>query len=551
LHLPSHETLVVRLEPAPRSAEPLLVGCRLERLGGEAGAAQFRLLGLPGTAALVTLGRGGDRTALGRALLSAGLAQRGEQFEVSFPGGPAKPLAVADSAAASEGGSLRLCFTATVAKGVRAAAVVWAETAGLQATATLDGQPAGVEAPHLQVEDSKDPARTYEGKLYAQRESYGTTAKGPWSLFRVPLAPGANRVEFHLRSTDLDRVTVSLKQPAPLGPVPARVVTVHATGLVQVATDLAEGPVVQLPYPEHQAAAGPQLPGNWLREWRDTVRAVPREALTLSGQRPAEWYSLAPGAKLFTDDGSTVTSLPAAIEGQRGLAGSRAALLAGSGTSLRLDQPARLVVAFGHEGGAAGWLPPLPGWQRGPGGFATTDPSAGTELCWRDFPAGNVDLFVGSRGAWAIVAVLPQPTDLARGATLAASSLHDGTHLASLATDGSPKTEWWSVNGLPQWLRLDLPAPTWLNRVDLTFYHADRRHYQYRIDTSADGQTWDLAVDATGNTALATAEGTVHPFPRRQARSLRITVTGSSEIAAHVAEVRLYDDPLASAGSAR
>ena len=140
--------------------------------------------------------------------------------------------------------------------------------------------------------------------------------------------------------------------------------------------------------------------------------------------------------------------------------------------------------------------------------------------------------------------MLPKPTDLASSATLEASSVFPGGHEPELAIDGNLKTDWWSANGLPQWLLLDLGKPTWLSRIDLTFYHRDERHYQYVVETSSDKTQWTGAVDASQNQALATAAGAAHGFSRRPARYVRITVCGTSESAAHITEVALFDDPL-------
>jgi hypothetical protein len=247
------------------------------------------------------------------------------------------------------------------------------------------------------------------------------------------------------------------------------------------------------------------------------------------------------------DHDASIQALPSALEGRPALARSRSALLRDSGLNLRLEQPTRVVAAFGRADAGSDYLLPPPGWQRGIGGFAATDAKFAPELFWRDVPAGKADLLAGCRGAWAVVAVLPQPRDLASGAKLEASSVHDGIHLEKLAVDGNAKTEWWSKNGLPQWLMLDLNEPAWLNRVDVIFYHQDKRYYQYVIETSMDGKAWNAAVDAGKNKELATAAGTAHGFPRQRARYVRITVCGSSEIAAHIAEVRLFDDPLAPA----
>jgi len=386
------------------------------------------------------------------------------------------------------------------------------------------------------LEDSKALARTYGERVHAQRADYGLSAKGMWSMFRVPLVRGTNRVSFRVSCPDLSRIPVKLDK-SPSGAVPPESVALHQSALVQTAPQLTDDRV--------GAQSRSALPDTWARQRRDTVRVLPRKAFMLRSDRTPRWYEAAAGAMLFVDSDAETLRLPGQLTGKPALALSAAAKRRDSRLSLLFDQPTRVVVAFGKPGTPADYLPAQPGWTRCCAGqFAASDSSLSADLHFRDFPKGEADAFIGLRGAYAVVAILPKPTDFARPAAVEASSVFPGGHGPQLALDGNPRTEWWSANGLPQWLLLDLGKPTWLSRIDLTFYHRDRRYYQYVVETSDDRTQWTRAVDASQNKESATAAGVTHGFARRPAQYVRITVCGTSETAAHIAEVALFDDPL-------
>lgn len=461
-------------------------------------------------------------------------AQRADT--VRLKGNAPPPVVVSDVRADVEGETVVLTFSAAVSDRTTASAIVWADRPGLEASGSMNEEVVSVEAPHVQLEDSKGAARTYDDRIYSQRADYGVSARGEWSMFRIPLARGPNRVCFRVWCPDLSRIPVRLGKK-PSGAVARRPVDLHVAGLVQTATQLSGG---------HLGAESLlALPDTWARQRRDTVHVLPRKAFTLRSDRRARWYEVGIGAKLFLDDDAEVLRLPSQLMGKPALAVSSAGKRRDSRLSLLFDRPTRVVVAFARPDAPARHLPPQPGWTRCcVGQFEASDPALSADLHFRDFPKGKADAFVGRQGAYAVVALLPKPTDLAPPATVEASSVFPGGHEPELATDGSLRTEWWSANGLPQWLLLDLGKPTWLSRIDVTFYHRDRRYYQYVVETSDDKTQWTRAVDASQNKALATTAGVTHGFARRQARYIRITVCGTSETAAHITEVALFDDPL-------
>ena len=413
----------------------------------------------------------------------------------------------------------------------------------MAAQAFVNKRPVEVEAPHIRLRDSQDAARTYNGKVFGQRADYGLSAKGPWSMFRAPLQKGANSVEFRMYNPDLDRIRVPMKTK-PSGAVSRKTMDVRVTGLVQTATRLLDGPIPKLNAPPGRPARRAEFPDTWAKELRCTVRVREQARFTLRSAQRASWHTATEGQKLFVDDDARILRLPRALAKARSLAISKAAATEDSRVSLRLDRAARVVVAFGKPGATA-YLPAQPGWQRCfANGFAASDANIGPDLHSREFAPGKHDLFVGRKGAYGVVAIVPRPPNLSSGAKVEVSSTHDGVHLPELAVDRDPESAWWSKNGLPQWLQVDLSRPLWLNRVDLTFYHRDVRYYQYVVQTSVDGKTWKPAVDASTNKTPASRAGTTHWFGRRQARFVRVEVGGSSEIAAHITEIALFDDPI-------
>lgn len=87
----------------------------------------------------------------------------------------------------------------------------------------------------------------------------------------------------------------------------------------------------------------------------------------------------------------------------------------------------------------------------------------------------------------------PKTGDLAAGKLASASSTQtDDTNTLDLtaknAVDGDPSTRWSSLRLDPQWIAVDLGAPTIINRVDLQWEAAYAK--AFAIQTSLDGKTW-------------------------------------------------------------
>lgn len=93
----------------------------------------------------------------------------------------------------------------------------------------------------------------------------------------------------------------------------------------------------------------------------------------------------------------------------------------------------------------------------------------------------------------------------------------------SLFYTGTTGFTWFGV--APGHVTVELAAPERLNQTRTFFYDLDGRHYTYRLETSPDGQKWDLAVDKSAGTW---GGWQVDTFPEREARFLRLTCFSNS-----------------------
>jgi hypothetical protein len=99
------------------------------------------------------------------------------------------------------------------------------------------------------------------------------------------------------------------------------------------------------------------------------------------------------------------------------------------------------------------------------------------------------------------LAVLPAhaaPALLSQGKPALASSAENGGTPASAAVDGNGDTRWSSEWSAPQWLRVDLGAPSAISRVELDWESAYATAFE--IQVSADGDAWQPIRSVTGAT---------------------------------------------------
>lgn len=134
------------------------------------------------------------------------------------------------------------------------------------------------------------------------------------------------------------------------------------------------------------------------------------------------------------------------------------------------------------------------------------------------------------------------PTNVALGKIATASSeetAHD--NIASKAVDGLLTTRWCAANGTAnQWWQVDLGST--YNLSNAKIHWEFNKAYQYKIETSIDGTTWELAVDQTANTT--SKQVVSHDFSGT-GRYVRITITGgvSNSTWASFFECQVYGTP--------
>ena len=125
---------------------------------------------------------------------------------------------------------------------------------------------------------------------------------------------------------------------------------------------------------------------------------------------------------------------------------------------------------------------------------------------------------------------MPVRENIAFGATTTASSYYSNDFRPEYATDDNNATLWRpaTCNGC-DYLQIDLGSLCKFSEVQIQFEFATF-YYQYKIETSLDGQQWTLFADHTDNTQpgspmIDTPQATLHT-PQATARYLRIWVTG-------------------------
>jgi alpha-N-acetylglucosaminidase len=120
-------------------------------------------------------------------------------------------------------------------------------------------------------------------------------------------------------------------------------------------------------------------------------------------------------------------------------------------------------------------------------------------------------------------------------------------HPARLANDGfADNTDrFWAMDitsGQPAWWQVDFEQPTTVGRVVVVGFYGDQRHYGFTVETSLDGQRWDLVADRRNNEAPSTRQGYTCQFPPRPARYLRVTQThNSANTGRHLVEVMAFE----------
>ncbi len=93
------------------------------------------------------------------------------------------------------------------------------------------------------------------------------------------------------------------------------------------------------------------------------------------------------------------------------------------------------------------------------------------------------------------------------------------------------------------WWQVDLEEPTTVGRVVVVAYYGTRRYYGFTVETSLDGETWEMVADLLGNKALSTREGHTCRFEPRPVRYLRVTqMHNSANTGRHLVEVMAFGE---------
>lgn len=120
------------------------------------------------------------------------------------------------------------------------------------------------------------------------------------------------------------------------------------------------------------------------------------------------------------------------------------------------------------------------------------------------------------------------PANLFHNAKVTASG-HWDKQVPGLAVDGKVEIpSHWACENLPVWHQVDLGTAKRLSALRVWPYWADGRIYQYRVEGSRDGESWELLGDHSANSIAATAEGDRFRFEPREVRYVRTTITRNS-----------------------
>ncbi len=115
------------------------------------------------------------------------------------------------------------------------------------------------------------------------------------------------------------------------------------------------------------------------------------------------------------------------------------------------------------------------------------------------------------------------PVNLARGKKSTASASQEG-HPPEHALDGNEETRWCSPDASAgQWWQVDLGEPQELTGCRIV-WEQDDTNYRYKVEGSADGQTWTMLSDQT-KTDLKDQSQTLK-FSAPATRYLRLSITG-------------------------
>jgi alpha-N-acetylglucosaminidase len=141
----------------------------------------------------------------------------------------------------------------------------------------------------------------------------------------------------------------------------------------------------------------------------------------------------------------------------------------------------------------------------------------------------------------------PEEPNLATGKPTTCSSALPG-YGASLANDGQRRNSesYWATdvsNDKDPWWQVDLGKPVKVGRVVVVGYYGDQRYYGFTVETSKEGEQWEMVVDRRENHELSTRNGYTCRFGPREARYLRIRQSyNSANTGRHLVEVMAFPE---------
>ncbi len=178
-------------------------------------------------------------------------------------------------------------------------------------------------------------------------------------------------------------------------------------------------------------------------------------------------------------------------------------------------------------------------------------PIAGTETA-RYIKVITVSRNNGTTGDTHIVELEVQAggSNVAAGKTVTSPSCYSADRPLSWITDGlTAAGGYWNGHfnveqpavGHPQ-ATIDLGEVVEdINKINVITYYGGNRYYQYYVEISEDGTTWEEVMDRRTNTTNSTQAGDEQAIPNKKARYVRITGTyGSANADFHVVEMQVF-----------
>lgn len=129
------------------------------------------------------------------------------------------------------------------------------------------------------------------------------------------------------------------------------------------------------------------------------------------------------------------------------------------------------------------------------------------------------------------------------GATVTAKGYWN-TQVPAKAIDGDVSLQsHWACEGMPSWLALELKDAVELGEIEFWPFWGSGRYYQYKIEGSLDGQSWQVLVDKRQNREGATAQGQRFLFKPAKVKHVRVSFSHNSagnERGGHIVEIKGY-----------